>query len=78
LSLKSNNFSDNLPQEIGRLRNLSTLNIGDNVLIGAIPWELEAHDSLTIIDLSHNDFSNEISDDITCLKIMCTVNVSHT
>jgi hypothetical protein len=41
-----------------------------NVLTSTIPRELAACGSFAVVDLNCN-FSGEISDDITCLKIMC-------
>ncbi|KAJ1341721.1 hypothetical protein BSLG_003681 [Batrachochytrium salamandrivorans] len=62
-----NNIGGEIPRNIGRLRNLKTLNCSSNSLTGEIPASIVNLSGLVKLDLSHNQLSGHISQDIGSL-----------
>jgi Leucine-rich repeat (LRR) protein len=60
LDFSCNNFYGPIPEEIGKLTLLYTLNLSHNALIGQIPPSLEKLRNLESLDLSSNKLSGKI------------------
>ncbi|KAB2010692.1 hypothetical protein ES319_D10G258900v1 [Gossypium barbadense] len=55
-----NSFYNQIPQEIGRLRRLETLQLTNNSIRGEIPSNLSACSKLTLVDMRSNQLAGEI------------------
>ncbi|KAH9252485.1 hypothetical protein BASA81_009609 [Batrachochytrium salamandrivorans] len=66
-SVSGNSIGGEIPRNIGRLRNLKTLNCSSNSLTGEIPTSIVNLNGLVKLDLSHNQLSGHISQDIGSL-----------
>ena len=64
LNLSNNLLSGSIPQQIGLLENLKSIDFSNNQLTGLLPTELYSLDSLQSLNLSNNLLSGEISDSI--------------
>jgi hypothetical protein len=60
LSIADNNFTGILPEELGQLVQLVTLNVSNNALTGSIPLGLGNCTSLQYLDLSNNLFTGSL------------------
>ncbi|HRP58538.1 MAG TPA: hypothetical protein PLH26_20990, partial [Agriterribacter sp.] len=60
--LPDNNLNGTLPNSLGNLTNLVSLQLHNNQLQNKIPVSLGFISSLSIIDLSHNQLSGELPD----------------
>ncbi|PPD89838.1 hypothetical protein GOBAR_DD13226 [Gossypium barbadense] len=60
LNLADNSFYNQIPQEIGRLRRLETLQLTNNSIRGEIPSNLSACSKLTLVDMRSNQLAGEI------------------
>ena len=69
MSLSQNNFQGNIPSELGKLKSLTSLDLGGNSLRGTIPSMFGELKSLETLNLSHNNLSGNLSsfDDMTSL-----------
>uniref|UniRef100_K3ZH69 Receptor kinase-like protein Xa21 n=1 Tax=Setaria italica TaxID=4555 RepID=K3ZH69_SETIT len=78
LFLQDNNFSGAIPRSLGDCKKLITLNLSCNTLNGSIPKELFSLNSLTEgFDLSHNQLSGQIPQDIGGLINIGLLNFSN-
>ncbi|KAM6595154.1 hypothetical protein CsatA_002857 [Cannabis sativa] len=77
IDLSSNNFSGQIPEIIGSLKALYSLNLSNNVLTGCIPPSLGTIIELESLDLSQNHLSGEIPGELTNLKFLQKFDVSH-
>ncbi|KAJ6765239.1 hypothetical protein OIU74_024008 [Salix koriyanagi] len=62
LSLKENNISGVIPDEIGNCKRLSHLYVGGNRFTGNIPDTISQLRNLKRLDISNNNFSGELPD----------------
>ncbi|KAJ6748633.1 hypothetical protein OIU79_029687 [Salix purpurea] len=62
LSLKENNISGVIPDEIGNCKRLSHLYVGGNRFTGDIPDTISQLRNLKRLDISNNNFSGELPD----------------
>ena len=60
LSLEKNKISGNIPNGIGNLTNLATLDMSNNKLSGNIPFEIGKLQKLQYLALSQNNFFGNI------------------
>jgi Leucine-rich repeat (LRR) protein len=60
LDFSCNNFDGPIPEEIGKLTLLYTLNLSHNALTGQIPPSLEKLSNLESLDMSYNELSGKI------------------
>nr|KJB73889.1 hypothetical protein B456_011G259100 [Gossypium raimondii] len=60
LNLADNSFYSQIPQEIGRLRRLETLQLTNNSIRGEIPSNLSACSKLTLVNMRSNQLAGEI------------------
>ncbi|KAE8706145.1 Detected protein of unknown function [Hibiscus syriacus] len=60
LNIRDNRFSGNIPSQLGPLRHLQILLLGNNLFDGLIPRQLCQLTEITILDLSNNSFSGPI------------------
>lgn len=74
LDLSNNNFSDVLPDELGRM-NLETLDLASNNLTGPIPDSIYVS-KLEILDLQSNQFTGPISSEIGQLSTLKELNLA--
>ncbi|XP_060967391.1 receptor like protein 26-like isoform X3 [Cannabis sativa] len=77
IDLSSNNFSGEIPEIIGSLKALYSLNLSNNLLIGRIPPSLGTLTELESLDLSQNQLSGEIPRQLTDLKFLQKFDVSY-
>ncbi len=70
LRLYNNNLSGHIPEELGNLNELITLNLSKNQLSGPIPKELEHLNKLRILDLSENQLSGHIPKELGMLSAL--------
>ncbi|CAL9066544.1 unnamed protein product [Musa banksii] len=57
IDLSNNNLSGNIPEELGNLHGLRSLNLSRNYLIGQIPRSIDGMKQLEVLDLSRNNLS---------------------
>ncbi|KHG17890.1 hypothetical protein F383_20833 [Gossypium arboreum] len=60
LNLSSNNFYNQIPQEIGRLRRLEILELSNNSMTGEIPSNLSSCSKITFVSMRGNQLTGEI------------------
>ncbi|XP_057504194.1 MDIS1-interacting receptor like kinase 2-like [Actinidia eriantha] len=60
LNLSSNNFGQDIPEQLSKLPQLSTLDLSHNSLSGEIPSQIRSFQSLEWLSLSHNNLSGSI------------------
>ncbi|GMN68201.1 hypothetical protein TIFTF001_037260 [Ficus carica] len=77
IDLSSNKFNGEIPQFIGNLKALRSLNLSFNNLMGCIPSSLGNLMELESLDLSHNNLSGEIPQQLTGLTFLQNFDVSH-
>lgn len=65
LYLSSNSLEGSIPASIGNLGELKVFYLHHNELIGTIPWEMSRLTELSSIDLGGNNFSGELSAQLT-------------
>ncbi|KAL1150675.1 hypothetical protein V6Z11_A10G279900 [Gossypium hirsutum] len=73
LNLASNNFHNQIPQEIGRLRRLETLQLSNNSITGEIPSNLSSCSKLTFVSMRGNQLTGEIPASLGLLSNMKTL-----
>ncbi|KAK4778024.1 hypothetical protein SAY87_018211 [Trapa incisa] len=67
IDFSSNNFSGSIPESVGFLKGLRSLNLSNNHFTGAIPPVLGDLTDLEALDLSSNNLSGEIPQELTQL-----------
>ncbi|KAE8646713.1 receptor-like protein 9DC3 [Cucumis sativus] len=76
MDLSSNDFSGEIPSEIGILRFLGGLNISHNKLTGEIPTSLGNLTNLEWLDLSSNELRGQIPPQLGALTYLSILNLS--
>ncbi|KAL6276633.1 hypothetical protein ACE6H2_020234 [Prunus campanulata] len=77
IDFSSNKFEGKIPEFIGNLTELRSLNISNNILTGSIPSLLGNLRKLESLDLSQNKLSGQIPQQLTQLTFLGTFDVSH-
>ncbi|KAK9229486.1 hypothetical protein WN944_022448 [Citrus x changshan-huyou] len=77
LDLSSNEFSGEIPWEIGHLQHIRGLNLSNNLLSGAIPESFSNLKMIESLDLSRNKLSGRIPPQLTELNFLSNFNVSY-
>ncbi|KAH0780482.1 hypothetical protein KY290_000080 [Solanum tuberosum] len=77
IDLSMNRFEGRIPNIIGDLVGLRTLNLSHNVLEGHIPESLQYLSVLESLDLSSNKIGGEISQQLVSLTSLEVLNLSH-
>ncbi|KAL3379110.1 hypothetical protein AABB24_000035 [Solanum stoloniferum] len=77
IDLSKNKFEGHIPNIIGDLVGLRTLNLSHNVLEGHIPASLQNLSVLESLDLSSNKISGEIPPQLASLTFLAVLNLSH-
>ena len=77
LDLSKNEFSGEIPEEIGQLKSLDVLNLSHNALTGSIPLEFANLQQLQSLDLSCNKLSGPIPQELTSLHFLSALNLSY-
>ncbi|KAH9715266.1 Receptor-like protein 14 [Citrus sinensis] len=77
LDLSSNEFSGEIPREIGHLQRIRALNLSNNLLSGAIPESFSNLKMIESLDLSRNKLSGRIPPQLTELNFLSNFNVSY-
>ncbi|XP_065849672.1 receptor-like protein 7 isoform X1 [Euphorbia lathyris] len=77
IDLSSNRFEGEIPEIIGTLRELQSLNLSNNLLTGHIPSSLGNFKHLEALDLSLNELSGDIPTQLALLTFLVVFNVSH-
>lgn len=70
LDLIGNRISGRIPDDIGRFKDLTVLNLADNGLSGPIPGSIVNLDRLMHLDLRNNQLSGELPSEIGRLKML--------
>ncbi|KAF2297297.1 hypothetical protein GH714_020885 [Hevea brasiliensis] len=69
--LKNNRFSDQLPSELGKLRNLEKLSLQNNSFSGEIPSEIGALKQLSSLHMEENSLTGSIPSKLTdCTRLV--------
>ncbi|KAK6802349.1 hypothetical protein RDI58_000129 [Solanum bulbocastanum] len=77
IDLSMNRFEGRIPNIIGDLIRLRTLNLSHNVLEGHIPASLQNLSVLESLDLSSNKISGEIPQQLASFTFLAVLNLSH-
>ncbi|KAM3217900.1 hypothetical protein P3L10_022429 [Capsicum annuum] len=77
IDLSRNRFEGHIPNIIGDLVGLRTLNLSHNGLEGIIPASLQHLSVLESLDLSSNKIGGEIPQQLTSLTFLAVLNLSH-
>ncbi|KAM6571210.1 hypothetical protein CsatA_015290 [Cannabis sativa] len=77
IDLSSNKFSGQIPQSIGILKALYSLNLSNNALSGHIPPSLGTLTELESLDLSQNQLSGQIPQKLAELNFLQKFDVSY-
>ncbi|CAL9016293.1 unnamed protein product [Prunus brigantina] len=77
IDLSSNNFEGEIPEEVGSLVGLNTLNLSMNRLTGEIPSSIGKLCWLETLDLSHNQLSGHIPQNFSSLTFLSHLNLSY-
>lgn len=77
IDLSSNKFEGKIPELIGDLNGLHSLNLSNNMLTGSIPSSLGNLTLLEALDLSGNYLSGKIPQEFLQLNSLVVFNVSH-
>ncbi|KAM3683426.1 hypothetical protein ACJW31_12G146500 [Castanea mollissima] len=77
IDLSCNRFEGEIPDSIGTLKALHTLNLSNNILTGHIPSSIGNLTSLESLDLSQNKLSGEIPQQLVQLTFLAFLNVSY-
>ncbi|URD84977.1 LRR receptor-like serine threonine-protein kinase [Musa troglodytarum] len=77
IDLSNNYLSGNIPEELGNLHGLRSLNLSKNYLIGQIPWSIGRMKQLEVLDLSRNNLSGAIPSDLAALNFLNHLNLSY-
>ncbi|XP_061999171.1 receptor-like protein 6 [Rosa rugosa] len=77
IDISSNNFEGKIPEFIGKLEGIWSLNLSNNILTGRIRSSLSNLSRLESLDISHNKLSGEIPQQLAQLDSLSKFNVSH-
>ncbi|KAE8681144.1 hypothetical protein F3Y22_tig00111342pilonHSYRG00222 [Hibiscus syriacus] len=77
IDLSNNNFSGEIPSNIGKLKSLEGLNFSHNNLMGCIPSSIGSLTNLEWLDLSSNQLSCRISQKLLDLTFLEVLNFSY-
>jgi Leucine-rich repeat (LRR) protein len=77
LNLGDNEFTGEIPLEIGRLKGLTELNLSFNNLHGEVPQSLSNLTNLQVLDLSNNHLTGEIPGALENLHFLSYFNISN-
>ncbi|KAM5581828.1 receptor-like protein 7 [Rosa sericea] len=77
IDISSNNFEGKIPEFIGTLKGIWSLNFSNNNLTGSIPSSLGNLSRLESLDLSYNKLFGEIPQQLAQLDFLTKFNVSH-
>ncbi|GAB2293457.1 hypothetical protein Dimus_027657 [Dionaea muscipula] len=77
VDLSNNRFIGTIPESVGNLVGLQTLNLSYNNFIGAIPRSIASLSNIEVMDLSHNMLSGEIPQQLARLTMLAMFNVSY-
>lgn len=77
INLSNNNFDGEIPEVIGNLLGLHSIDLSNNNLAGSIPSSLGNLTELESLDLSQNELSGEIPRELAQLSFLQYFNVSH-
>ncbi|KAJ4731314.1 receptor like protein 56 [Rhynchospora pubera] len=77
IDLSSNKLVGNIPEEIGQMTWLITLNLSNNYLTGAIPDSVSKLRQLLSLDLSHNSLTGQIPRELTKLTSLEVFSVAY-
>ncbi|XP_048422750.1 receptor like protein 22-like [Pyrus x bretschneideri] len=75
--ISSNKFEGKIPEFIGNLKELRSLNLSHNILTGSIPSSFGNLMKLESLDLSQNKLSGRIPQQLVQLNFLSSFNVSH-
>ncbi|KAB2631871.1 receptor-like protein 12 [Pyrus ussuriensis x Pyrus communis] len=75
--ISSNKFEGEIPDFIGKLKELRSLNLSHNILTGSIPSSFGNLTKLESLDLSQNKLSGQIPEQLRQLTFLGSFNVSH-
>ncbi|XP_031479107.1 receptor-like protein 48 [Nymphaea colorata] len=77
VDMSNNNFTGEIPEEIGRLKYLHGLNVSNNHLKGLIPNSFDNLLQLEWLDTSHNQLSGPIPEGLADLTFLSILNLSY-
>ncbi|XP_058004792.1 receptor-like protein 56 isoform X4 [Hevea brasiliensis] len=77
IDLSCNELSGRVPQEIGDLHGIRSLNLSNNHLTGSIPVSFSNLRNLESLDLGNNSLNGEIPSELVMLTFLETFNVSY-
>ncbi|KAM7503273.1 hypothetical protein LguiB_002177 [Lonicera macranthoides] len=77
IDLSSNIFKGEIPQSVGNLKGLQSLNLSNNDLTGPIPPSLAQLSQLESLDLSRNRLLGEIPRELVLLNFLAVLSVSY-
>lgn len=75
LQLTGNQFSGEVPHEIGKMQNFSLFHIADNKFSGELPLEI-GQLPLVVLNISRNEFSSEIPAELGQFKCLQNLDLS--
>ncbi|XP_035540766.1 receptor-like protein 45 [Juglans regia] len=77
IDLSSNQFTGNIPFEMGELSQLRFLNLSNNSLTGSIPISFQNLRSMESLDLSHNKLRGRIPSELVGLTSLSVFSVAY-
>uniref|UniRef100_A0A6N2KGD3 Uncharacterized protein n=1 Tax=Salix viminalis TaxID=40686 RepID=A0A6N2KGD3_SALVM len=77
IDFSCNNFTGEIPFEIGNLSKIKVLNLSHNSLIGPIPPTFSSLKEIESLDLSYNKLEGEIPPQLTGLYSLAVFSVAH-
>ncbi|KAI3729966.1 hypothetical protein L6452_18639 [Arctium lappa] len=77
IDISSNRFSGEIPNTIGRLKELYLLNVSHNEFTGSIPPSSRNLSQLEALDMSSNKLTGKIPSVLTKLSFLSTFNLSY-
>ncbi|XP_064994577.1 receptor-like protein EIX2 [Musa acuminata AAA Group] len=77
IDLSNNYLSGSIPEELGNLHGLRSLNLSGNYLIGQIPRSIDGMKQLEVLDLSRNNLSGAIPSGLATLNFLDHLNLSY-
>ncbi|CAL9137574.1 unnamed protein product, partial [Musa acuminata var. zebrina] len=77
IDLSNNYLSGNIPEELGNLHGLRSLNLSENSLIGQIPRSIGEMKQLEVLDLLRNNLSGAIPSGLAALNFLDHLNLSY-